>query len=115
MLKAFDAAHQPRARPSGQDEYYRGNLPTDCRPERWKPSDPVTPELVWKTVAWRRVRPPCPADDLGGEHIAAILVLPGVFHVAVPTSLTFALQRHFARRVALNPSPINTAFRKNVE
>lgn len=52
ILKAFDAAHQLRARPSGQDEYYLGNLPTDCRPERSKPpSDPVTPELVRKTVA----------------------------------------------------------------
>ena len=23
-----------------------GNLPSDCRPEPWRPSDPVTPELV---------------------------------------------------------------------
>jgi hypothetical protein len=51
ILKAFDAAHQLRARPSVQDEYYLGNLPTDCRPEKAKPSDPVTPELVRKTVA----------------------------------------------------------------
>lgn len=56
ILKAFDAAHQLRARPSGatqstNDEYYLGNLPSDCRPERAKPSDPVTPELVRKTVA----------------------------------------------------------------
>jgi len=51
ILKAFDAAHELRARPSSADEYYLGNLPSDCRPERWKPSDPVTPELVRKTVA----------------------------------------------------------------
>ncbi len=51
ILKAFDAAHELRAKPSAQDEYYLGNLPGDCRPERAKPSDPVTPELVRKTVA----------------------------------------------------------------
>lgn len=50
ILKAFEAAHQLRAKPSGQDEYYLGNLPTDCRPER-KASDPMTPELVRRTVA----------------------------------------------------------------
>ena len=36
ILKAFEAAHQLRAKPSGQDEYYLGNLPTDCRPEKAK-------------------------------------------------------------------------------
>ena len=51
ILKAFDAAHQLRAKPSAQDEYYLGNLPGDCRPERSKPSDPATAELVRKTVA----------------------------------------------------------------
>jgi hypothetical protein len=51
ILKAFDAAHELRAKPSSADEYYLGNLPSDCRPERWTPSDPVTPELVRKTVA----------------------------------------------------------------
>ncbi len=51
ILKAFDAAHELRAKPSAQDEYYLGNLPGDCRPERSKPSDPATPELVRKTVA----------------------------------------------------------------
>ena len=51
MLFRSEAAHQLRAKPSGQDEYYLGNLPSDCRPERSKPSDPVTPELVRRTVA----------------------------------------------------------------
>ena len=51
ILKAFDAAHQLRAKASAQDEYYLGNLPGDCRPERSKPSDPATAELVRKTVA----------------------------------------------------------------
>jgi hypothetical protein len=50
ILKAFEAAHELRAEPSDHDEDNLGNLPTDCRPER-KPSDPVTPELVRKTVA----------------------------------------------------------------
>jgi hypothetical protein len=35
ILKAFDAAQELRARPSSTDEYYLGNLPSDCRPERW--------------------------------------------------------------------------------
>jgi hypothetical protein len=51
ILKAFNAAHELRAKPSAQDDYYLGNLPGDCRPERSKPTDPATPELVRKTVA----------------------------------------------------------------
>src|SRR5208283_2761892 len=39
ILKAFEAAHQLRARPSSRDEYYLGNLPGDCRPERAKTSE----------------------------------------------------------------------------
>jgi hypothetical protein len=50
ILEAFTAVHQLRTKPSGHDEYYLGNLPDECRPER-KPSDPVTPEVVRKTVA----------------------------------------------------------------
>ena len=50
ILKAFDAVHELRAKPSEQDEYYLGNLPTDCRPERSR-SDAATPEVVRKTVA----------------------------------------------------------------
>ncbi len=56
IINAFEAAHQLRARTSGatqsdNDEYYLGNLPSECRPERAKPSGPVKPELVRKTVA----------------------------------------------------------------
>jgi len=51
ILQAFDAAHQLRAKPSERDQYYLGNLPSDCRPERANSSEPVTPELVRKTVA----------------------------------------------------------------
>src|SRR5215472_11583569 len=51
ILKAFDAAHQLRAKPSERDQYYLGNLPSDCRPERANSSEPVAPELVRKTVA----------------------------------------------------------------
>jgi hypothetical protein len=49
ILKAFEAAHQLRARPSSRDEYYLGNLPGDCRPERAKTSEAA--ELVRQTVA----------------------------------------------------------------
>jgi hypothetical protein len=51
ILEAFAALHRLRNKPAGQDEYYLGNLPTECRPERSKPSDPVTPEMVRQTVA----------------------------------------------------------------
>ncbi len=51
ILKAFGAAHELRAKPSSRDEYYLGNLPVDCRPERSKPSEAATPELVRQTVA----------------------------------------------------------------
>jgi len=49
ILKAFEAAHQLRAGPSSRDEYYLGNLPGDCRPERAKPAEAA--ELVRQTVA----------------------------------------------------------------
>lgn len=49
LLKAFEAAHQLRAKPSGRDEYYLGNLPGDSQAER--KAEGVTPELVRKTVA----------------------------------------------------------------
>jgi hypothetical protein len=82
ILKAFDAAHQLRARPSSptqsnNDEYYLGNLPSDCRPERSKPSDPVTPELVRKTVAETVRRLSSPAakwtPDLAARNLYALL------------------------------------------
>jgi hypothetical protein len=59
ILKAFAAAHQLRSKPSDRDQYYLGNLPSECQPER-KPSDPVTPELVRRTVTEtvRRVNQP---------------------------------------------------------
>ncbi len=59
VLKAFEAAYQFRSRPSGQDEYYMGNLPAECRPERGK-ADGLTPELVRRAVAEtvRRVNNP---------------------------------------------------------
>lgn len=77
ILKAFDAAHQLRTRPSGQDEYYLGNLPGDCRPERWKPSDAITPELVRKTVAETARRLANPATkwtpELAARNLYALL------------------------------------------
>jgi hypothetical protein len=77
ILKAFDAAHQLRAKPSGADEYYLGNLPSDCRPERSKPSDPVTSELVRKTVAEtvRRLSNPAAkwTPDLAARNLYGLL------------------------------------------
>ena len=77
ILKAFDAAHQLRAKPSGADEYYLGNLPSECRPERSKPSDPVTPELVRKTVAEtvRRLSNPAAkwTPDLAARNLYGLL------------------------------------------
>lgn len=77
ILKAFDAAHELRTKPSSADEYYVGNLPSDCRPERWKPSDPVTPELVRKTVAEtvRRLSNPATkwTPELAARNLYALL------------------------------------------
>ena len=83
ILKAFGAAHQLRAKPSQYDEHYLGNLPTDCRPERM-PADPVTPELVRKTVAEtvRRLSHPAArwTPDLAARNLYLLLddeKLPG--------------------------------------
>lgn len=50
MLKAFEAVHTLRKKSSGQDHYYLGNLPSECRPDRMD-SGEVTPEMVRETVA----------------------------------------------------------------
>ena len=83
ILNAFEAAHELRAKPSDHDEDYLGNLPIDCRPER-KPSDPVTPELVRKTVAEtvRRLSNPATkwAPELAARNLYVLLddeKLPG--------------------------------------
>ena len=83
ILKAFDAAHELRAKPSDNDEDYLGNLPTDCQPER-KRSDPVTPEMVRKTVAEtvRRLSNPATrwTPDLAARNLYVLLddeKLPG--------------------------------------
>jgi len=51
ILKAFQAVYELRVGKSDKDHYYLGNLPEQCRPERHKVSDPVTPDLVRQTVA----------------------------------------------------------------
>jgi hypothetical protein len=83
ILKAFEAAHELRAKPSDNDEDYLGNLPTDCQPER-KWSDPVTPEMVRKTVAEtvRRLSNPATrwTPDLAARNLYVLLddeKLPG--------------------------------------
>ena len=61
ILQAFLSAYELRVGDSsGLDSYYLGNLPTECHPARRKPSDPVTPEVVKRTVAetLRRVNDP---------------------------------------------------------
>jgi hypothetical protein len=45
----------------------------------------------------------------------AFVVMANHVHLLATPNLTFALQRRFTRWVVLNPSAINTAFRKNVE
>lgn len=47
MLKAFEAAHELRAKSSGRDHYYLGNLPGEHRPSGGE----ATPEMVRKAVA----------------------------------------------------------------
>ena len=83
ILKAFDAAHELRAKPSENDQDYLGNLPTDCQPGR-KRSDPVTPELVRKTVGEtvRRLSNPATrwTPDLAARNLYMLLddeKLPG--------------------------------------
>ncbi|MGA2433673.1 MAG: hypothetical protein ABSG25_00155 [Bryobacteraceae bacterium] len=51
ILKAFQSVYELRAGASGEDAYYLGNLPNECQPERDKPGDRATPDLVRKTVA----------------------------------------------------------------
>jgi len=83
ILKAFEAAHELRPKPSDNDEDYLGNLPTDCQPER-KRTDPVTPEMVRKTVAEtvRRLANPATrwTPDLAARNLYVLLddeKLPG--------------------------------------
>ncbi len=83
ILKAFEAAHELRPKPSDNDEDYLGNLPTDCQPER-KRTDPVTPEMVRKTVAEtvRRLSNPATkwTPDLAARNLYVLLddeKLPG--------------------------------------
>lgn len=51
IVKAFQAVYELRVGASGQDDYYLGNLPEQCRPEGHQPAGPVTPELVRQAVA----------------------------------------------------------------
>lgn len=47
ILKAFEAVHELRTKPSGRDHYYLGNLPGEHRPGGGE----ATPEMVRKAVA----------------------------------------------------------------
>lgn len=59
VLDAFLAVYEQRKGPSSWDEYYLGNLPSDCRPPKGKTSEgaeKVTPEFVRRTVVETRRR-----------------------------------------------------------
>jgi hypothetical protein len=59
VLDAFLAAYELRKGTSTWDEYYLGNLPSDCRPGKGKTSEAtekVTPEIVRRTVTETRRR-----------------------------------------------------------
>jgi hypothetical protein len=59
VLDAFLAVYELRSdqRASKRDEYYLGNLPSECRPGKAKTSDGgVTPDIVRRTVAETRKR-----------------------------------------------------------
>ena len=59
VLQAFLAVYELRSdqRASKRDEYYLGNLPSECRPGKAKTSDGgVTPDVVRRTVAETRER-----------------------------------------------------------
>jgi hypothetical protein len=111
ILKAFDAAHQLRTKPSAQDEYYLGNLPGDCRPERSKPSDPATAELVRKTVGETVRRMSSPATKwtpmlaarnlyvlLDGEKLAGAAALNEALAPYWPVLWRVAARGHYFER-----------------
>ena len=59
VLDAFLAAYELRKGPSTWDEYYLGNLPSDCQPAKSKSSqgpEKITPEFVRRTVTETRRR-----------------------------------------------------------
>lgn len=67
VLDAFLAVYELRKGASRWDEYYLGNLPSDCRPARAKVSqspDQATPDIVRRTVAETRRR----VNDLAGKY-----------------------------------------------
>ena len=111
ILKAFDAAHQLRTKPSAQDEYYLGNLPGDCRPERSRPSDPATAELVRKTVGETVRRMSSPATNwtpmlaarnlyvlLDGEKLAGAAALNEALAPYWPVLWRVAARGHYFER-----------------
>ncbi len=80
VLDAFLAVYELRKGASTRDEYYLGNLPSDCRPAKSKGSEgmeKVTPELVRRTVAETRRRLSEPATKyaplLAGRNLYVLL------------------------------------------
>jgi len=50
ILQAFQSVYELRVGTSDRDQIYLGNFPWECLPEGCKPSDPVTPDVVRRTV-----------------------------------------------------------------
>jgi hypothetical protein len=80
VLDAFLAVYELRKGTPAQDEYYLGNLPSDCRPGKSKGSEGMekaTPEIVRRTVAETRRRLSEPATKyaplLAGRNLYVLL------------------------------------------
>jgi hypothetical protein len=80
VLDAFLAAYELRKGASVRDEYYLGNLPSDCRPGKSKGSEgteKATPDIVRRTVAETRRRLSEPgikyAPLLAGRNLYVLL------------------------------------------
>ncbi len=101
ILKAFESAYQLRAKPSGpdtaqNDEYYLGNLPSECRPTGAKRPDKVTPETVRLTVAETARQLNNPATKLTPSLAARNLyVLLDEEKLGGATALNDALSAHW--------------------
>lgn len=80
VLDAFLAVYDLRKGASTRDEYYLGNLPSDCRPAKGKGSEGIekaTPEIVRRTVTETRRRLSEPATKyaplLAGRNLYVLL------------------------------------------
>jgi hypothetical protein len=75
ILQAFQAVYELRVGTSDRDQYYLGNFPLECRPQGYKPSDPVTPDVVRCTVEETLRRASKPGSLYVAEHAARNLFM----------------------------------------